>query len=152
MPANGVMSVGAHAVQHHGIWAVQVNQDVARVSIVGVGLNVDITSLTVANPQKSDGSSTDQLTGSPKPFSGERAMCWLMNQADQIQLVGHGCELAANGLPGEKNSAVVHDRNLAIGTTRRTMNSQRTANSVLTRCLSPGAHLRPPPGSQRFCP
>jgi hypothetical protein len=50
--------------------------------------------------------------------------------------------LSANGLPGKKETAVFHDRNFAAGTNRRTMNLQRTANSVLTVCLSRGGRLR----------
>jgi hypothetical protein len=41
-------------------------------------------------------------------------------------------------LPCQKQSAVFHDRNLVIETNRRSMLSQRTANSVLTDCLNPG--------------
>jgi hypothetical protein len=40
--------------------------------------------------------------------------------------------LFANGLQGEKETAVFHARNFAVGTNRRTMNFQRTANCVLT--------------------
>jgi ribosomal protein L32 len=52
--------------------------------------------------------------------------------------VGHRRELATDGMPSQKESTV-HDRNFAIETTRRTMNFQRTANSVLTVCLTSGA-------------
>jgi hypothetical protein len=50
--------------------------------------------------------------------------------------------LSANGLPGEKETAAFHGRNFAVGTNRRTMNVQRTANSVLTVCLSRGGRSR----------
>src|SRR5207245_7371869 len=53
----------------------------------------------------------------------------VVNQADQVQLVRHRCELPANGLQSEKESAVVHDRHFAVETDRRTMNLQRTARS-----------------------
>jgi hypothetical protein len=49
--------------------------------------------------------------------------------------------LLADGLPGQKKSTIVHDRNCAIEATRRTMNPQRTANSVLTACLTSGGRF-----------
>src|SRR5579863_7758834 len=82
-----------------------------------------------------------QLGRRPKSFPRKRTMGLMVNQADQIQLVGHGCKLATDGLPGQKKSTVVHDRNFAIEATRRTMNSQRTANSVLTVCLTSGGRF-----------
>jgi hypothetical protein len=54
--------------------------------------------------------------------------------------------LSANGLPGEKETAAFHGRNFAVGTNRRTMNVQRTANSVLTACLSRGGRFNHTPG------
>jgi hypothetical protein len=52
--------------------------------------------------------------------------------------------LATDALPGQKKSTVVHDRNFAIEAIRRTMNSQRTANSVLTVCLTSGGRFKVP--------
>src|ERR1700730_12413130 len=105
------------------------------VLVSGVGLDVHVASLAVANAQKPDGSHTHQLGCRPKPFSGKRTTCLVVNQANQIQLVRHRRELATDGMPSQKKSTV-HDRNFAIETTRRTMNFQRTANSVLTVCLT----------------
>src|SRR5207247_3747657 len=89
-----------------------------------------------------DGGCAPQLFRRPKPFTRKRPAGLMMNQTDQVQLVGHGGELSANGLQGEKETAVVHNRNSAVETNRRTMNFQRTANCVLTVCLSPGAGSR----------
>ena len=61
----------------------------------------------------------------------------MVNQTDQIQLVGHRRELATDGLPSQEETTVVHDRNFAIEATRCTMDSQRTANSVLTEYGKP---------------
>jgi hypothetical protein len=49
--------------------------------------------------------------------------------------------LTPDGLPSQKESTVVHDRNCAIQATRRTMNLQRTATSVLTVCLTSGGRF-----------
>lgn len=65
----------------------------------------------------------------------------LVNQTDQVQLVGHRRELPANGPQGNEESAVYHDRDFALGPNRRTMNFQRRATRVLTVCLSPGGNL-----------
>ena len=85
-----------------------------------------------------------QLGRRPKSFSRKRTACLVVNQADQIQLVGHRRELATDALPGQKKSTVVHDRNFAIEAIRRTMNSQWTANSVLTVCLTSGGRFKVP--------
>ncbi len=134
----GVMPVGTHEVHGRGIGTIQIDQDIACVLVSGVGVNVHITPLAVASAQKADGSGTRQLGCCPKPFSRERATCLLVNQTDQVQFVGHRREMSADGLPGQKESTVVHDSNCAIEATRRTMNPQRTANSVLTVCLTSG--------------
>ena len=68
----------------------------------------------------------------------------MMNQTDQVQLVGHGGELCANSLQGEKEATVVHDRNSAVETNRRTMNFQRTVSCVLTVCLTRGRRSSSP--------
>src|SRR5439155_21535591 len=104
-------------------------------------LHIDVASFAIANAQKPDGGKAPQLLGRPKPFARKRLPGLMMNQSDQVQLVGHCGELSANGLQGEKETAVVHDRNFAVETNRRTMNFQRTANCVLTACLSPGGRL-----------
>src|SRR6266852_6677029 len=74
---------------------------------------------------------------------------FLTLHAIRRQLARHGGELSANGLQGEKETAVVHDRNSAVETNRRTMNFQRTANCVLTVCLSPGGRFRCTLGARR---
>ena len=128
----GVMSVGAHEVHRCRIGTIQIDQNIACVLVSGVGVNVHVAPLAVANAQKPDCSGMKQLGCRPKSFSGKRTTCLVVNQTNQIQFVGHRREMASDGLPGQKKSAVVHDRNCAIEATRRTMNPQRTANSVLT--------------------
>src|SRR3977135_3102911 len=136
-----VMSVGAHDLHDHRSSTIHVDENIACVLVSGVGLDVHVASLAVANAQKPDGSHTHQLGCRPKPFSGKRTTCLVGNQANQIQLVGHRRELATDGMPSQKKSSV-HDRNFAIETTRRTMNFQRTANSVLTVCLTSGGRFK----------
>src|SRR5215469_16966112 len=98
-------------------------------------------SFPVAHAQKPDGGGTPQLGWRPKPFSRKCLARCVVNQTDQIQLVGHRCELSPNGLHSDKESAVFHDRNLETETNRRTMNFQGTAHSVLTVCLTSGGRF-----------
>ncbi len=136
-----IMPVGTHGLHDLRTGAIQVDQNVTSVLVSGVGLNVDIESLAVADAQKPNAGCIPQLRLRPKSFSGKRSPCLMVNQTQQIQLVRHSRNLASDGVPGQKESAVVHHRNLAIATTRRTMIFQRTANSVLTFCLSPGGRF-----------
>src|SRR5206468_1078812 len=94
--------------------------------------------------QKADSGCATQLFRGPKSFTGKGLPGLMVNQTDQVQLVGHGGELPANGLQSEKETAVVHDRNFAVETSRRTMNFQRAAECVLTGCLSPGGRFSHP--------
>jgi len=139
----GVMSVGAHDVHGRRIGTIQIDQNIAGVLVSRVGVNENITTLAVASAQKADGSGAHQLGCCPKSFSGKRAARQVVNQTDQIQFVGHRHEMAPDGLTSQKESTVVHDRNCAIEATRRTMNPQRTANSVLTVCLTSGGRPIP---------
>jgi hypothetical protein len=47
-----------------------------------------------------------QLVCRPKSFTWKGTACLVVNQADQVQLVGHCRELATDGLPSQKESAV----------------------------------------------
>ena len=136
-----IMSVGTHALHHHRVRTIQVDENIACILVSHVGMDVHVASLAIAHAQKPDGRRTPQLGRCPKPFSRKRTTGWAVNQTHQIQLVGHGRELATDSVPGQKKSTVVHDRNCAIEATRRTMNSQRTANSVLTVCLTSGGRF-----------
>jgi len=134
----GVMPMGAHGGDRRRRRTIQVDQNVACVLVAGVGLHIDVASFTVAHAQKPDGGRVPQLLRGPQPFTWKRSPSRMMNQTDQVQLLGHGRELPANGLQGDKKSAVVHDRNSVVVTNRRTMDFQRTASCVLTVCLSRG--------------
>ena len=133
-----IMPIGTHALHHRRFGSIEVDENKACVPISGVGLNIDVASFAIASTQKSDGVCIYQLRRRPKPFSRKCSPCFVVNQTDQVQLVRHRRQLPANGVPGKKKSAVVHDRHFAIGTRCRTMDSQWTANSVLTGCLTPG--------------
>jgi hypothetical protein len=135
-----MMPVGAHGLHYGRLGVIEVDENVAGVVVAGVGVKVDVAAVAVAASQESDDCWSRQLISRPESFAGHCPSSPVVNQADLVQLVGHRRELPANGPPGEKKSVVFHDCNLAIETNRRTMDFQRTANSVLTVCLTPGAH------------
>ena len=130
--------MSAHSRDRGRCRMIQVEENVAGVVVVHVGLHIDVAAFAVANAQEPDDSGARQLLRRPQPFPRKRSPGRMMNQTDQVQLVGHGGELCANGLQGEKEAAVVHDRNSAVETSRRTMNFQRTVRCVLTICLTRG--------------
>src|SRR5436189_3214478 len=100
----GVMSIGPHALDDCRVGAVEIDQDVAGISALGVGLYVDVTTLAVANAQKSHGGGVSQLSGRPKPFTRERPSGGVVNQTDQIEFVGHRRKLTADGLQSDNES------------------------------------------------
>jgi hypothetical protein len=134
----GIMALDAHGGHSRRARAIQVDENVAGILVAGIGLHIDIATFAVAHAQEADRGRVGQLVGCPKPFTRKRLPGPVMNQADQVQITGHGGELSANGLQAEKQTAVFHDRNLELEANRRTMNFQRTANSVLTVCLNRG--------------
>jgi hypothetical protein len=95
----GSMSIGAHEIHGRRIGTIQIDQNIACVLVGGVWLDVHVATLAVANAQKPDGCRTHQLVCGPKSFPGKRTACLVVNQADQVQLVGHRRELATDGLP-----------------------------------------------------
>src|SRR5216683_2348331 len=119
---------------------IQIDQDITRIAFLGVRLDVNVAAFPVAHAQKSYGGRMNELGGGPQPLSGKGPLGLMVNQADQVKVVRHRRELTAYRLQGEIESAVEHGPNFGIERTRRTMNSQRTANSGLTGCLSLGVH------------
>jgi hypothetical protein len=136
------VSVSAHRSEGRRPGAIQVDENVAGILVVGIGLDIDVATFAVAHAQKADRGRAGQLSGCPKPFTGERPAGAVMDQADQIQVAGHRRKLSTNGVQGEKETTVFHDRDFAVETTRRTMIFQRTANCVLTVCLSRGGRRK----------
>src|ERR1035441_8054385 len=139
----GRKPMGSHQVQSRRATMVQIQQDIARVTRSGVGLNVyiNITALAVAHAQKSYGRFPEQLSGRPQPLSGKRSTGSLVDQANQIQVVGHGGELPADCLPREKESLIKHNT-FAGETNRRTMHLW---------CARAGARVKTVSANSRCC-
>ena len=72
----GMMAVVPHAVENPGSRIVQIEQNIARVLVEVVRMNIDIESLAVADAQESNFSWMEQLGGSPEPLSGQGPAVW----------------------------------------------------------------------------
>src|ERR1044071_715152 len=136
------MPVSPHRRQHRGIGVIQVDQDVTGVSVRSIRMDIDIASFAVADPQKANGGEVCQLRRRPQAFSGKRPFGCVVDQTNEVKLTGHRRQLSADGPRGKREAEVKHAPDSATEWGCRTMNSQRVVNSVLTRCLSQGAHFR----------
>jgi hypothetical protein len=104
----GLVPIGAHGVKDARIGTVEIDKNVASVSIPSKRLDVDVTSLAVAQPQKSDGRATGEIGSSPQAFTGKHPSGGVVNQTDQIDFVGHCHKLSPDGLQCEEESGI-HD-------------------------------------------
>ena len=111
----GLIAMGAHVFQNGRIAVIQIQQDVAGVVVVSVGLDIYVTALAIANTQKSDDRLLGQLSGRPQSFAGEGTAGSMVDQADQIEVVGHGRKLTADCLQSEKEAAIQHKCSLHTG-------------------------------------
>ena len=139
----GFVASRPHVLDDGGIAAIQVHEDVAGIATLRVRLEVHVAALAVANTQEAHRSRMGQLGSGPQTLSRKSPSGLGVNEPNEIKVVRHGRELAPDRLHGEMQSVVEHGPNLGIETTCRTMNSQRTANSGLTDCLSLGVHRSP---------
>jgi len=118
----GLVPMGAHFFHNGRITAIQIQEDVAGVVVASVGLDKHVTALAIANAQKADDRCLSQLSGRPQTFTWEGPARSVMDQADQVELAGHGPELPTACLQCEKEAAVRH-KSLARRRTRRRMHS-----------------------------
>jgi len=105
----GLVPMGAHFFQNGRITAIQIQQDVAGVVVASVGLDKHVTALAIANAQKADDRCLGQLSGRPQTFTWEGAARSVMDQADQVELAGHGSKLATDCLQRDEEAAVQHE-------------------------------------------
>jgi hypothetical protein len=138
----GFVTSGPHGLDDGWVAVIQVNEDVAGIAPLCIGMDVHVAAFPVADAQEPDGGRMNQLGSGPQPLSGEGPSGVGMNETDKIEVVRHSRELASDGLQSEIESEVEHGPNFGTERTRRTINSQRTENSGLTGCLSRGVHRR----------
>jgi hypothetical protein len=124
----------AHGFHHGRLGAIEIDQNVACVLASGVGVNVDGAARAIAGSQELDDRRTRHLIGSPESLTGPGPSGPVVNQAGSLGIAASRRRMACQ----VGKTAVFHDRNPATKTNRRTMDLQRTANRVLTVCLTPG--------------
>jgi hypothetical protein len=100
------------------IGVIEVNENVAGIALIGIGQKIYVITLLVTGAQKAHHRSTPQLTGIPQSLSRARLSCGAVNQADEVERIRHGRELAADSVPGKKESAIEHGDENAIETPR----------------------------------
>jgi hypothetical protein len=100
------MSRNPHGIDDVLSSPIQVHQNVAGVSIAGIGLEEYVISLAIAQTQKSDHGPPRELHGAPNVFSGKGPAARAMNQPNPIQVAGHGGQLSAQGLHSEEETPI----------------------------------------------
>ena len=129
-----LMAIGTHAGNDIGSGVIEVNQNVTGVALLGIGQKIDVITLLVTCAQKAHHRSTHQLTCIPHSFSWTRLSRSAVNQADEVESIGHGRELAADSVPSKKESAIEHGDENAIEAPRNynefSANGNNPLNSV----------------------
>lgn len=103
-----LMAMGSHLGQHIGRGVIQVEENIAGVAIFGVGKKIDVKALKVACAQEAQYRSPHQLANIPHSFAWTRPSCGAMDQANEIELIGHRRQLAADCMRGDEESAIGH--------------------------------------------
>ena len=111
----GRVSIAAHGGDHGGTGPIQIYEDVSGIGLWRIGLNEYVAALAIAQAEKADCGGMGQLGSGPQPFSGKRPVGLGMNQADEVKVVRHGRELAADGRQGDVESMIVHGPILELG-------------------------------------
>ncbi len=104
----GLMPADAHLFQRGRISVVQIEEDIAGVPVVRIGLHVYVTALTVANAQESNSRLLAQLSGGPEPFARECRSGGVVNQRNQVEILGHRRELPPDGEQREEQTTINH--------------------------------------------
>lgn len=85
---------------------IQVHQDIAGIALLRIGLNVYVTAFPVAHAQEPRCSWMGELGRGPQPLSGKSSSGLVVDQADEIEIVGHSRDLAAHSPQGPIESTV----------------------------------------------
>jgi hypothetical protein len=105
-----LMPIDAHPFERGRIGVVQIQQDVAGVPVVSIGLKVYVTAFTIPNAQESYCRLLAQLGGRPEPFARECRSGGVVNQSHQIEIEGHRRELPSNSVQREEQATIKHKR------------------------------------------
>jgi hypothetical protein len=132
------MAIRPHSFENMGAGLIQIEENIAGIASSSVGQQIDVETLIIARSQKAHHRGTPQLSGCPQPFSWSGSVCRAVNQTEEVEIVRHTRQLAADSLQGEEKSAVRHKGENGLKAPCLKINFQRVVNSVLTYCLSSG--------------
>jgi hypothetical protein len=134
------VAVCAHVLEHLRAGLIQVEEDVAGIASFGIRPDIRVEAQLIACAQRAHDGSARQLLCGPQQPSRSWSVGNGVNQADQIELIGHTRQLSADGLAGEEQCQIEHVADGESGARCPTMNFQRMVTSVLTYCLTLGDH------------
>jgi len=126
-----LMAIGAHARDDIDRGLVQVDQNIASIAMLGVRPEIDVKALKITCAQEAQHGSPCQLARIPETFSWTDPVCCTVNQADEIEIIRHGRELAANGMQSEEECAVGHEHENAIQAPRANNGFSANGNNPL---------------------
>src|SRR5215469_1911274 len=140
-----LMAIASHERKNLGSGVIQVEKNIAGVAMLGIRQKINIMTLQVACAEKTHHRSAHQQIRIPNPFSRTRFSGEAMNHADEIEIIRHGRELAAHGVPGKKKSAIAHGHENAMEASCNYNNFSANGNYPLNSVSqSRGAPQNPP--------
>jgi hypothetical protein len=122
----------AHIFEQMRADLIEVEENIARVAAFGIGPQVDVEAQLITFAQRTHDGGARQVLRGPQPLSQSWSSCEGVNQADQIELIGHSRQLSADGLAGKEQSQIKHAAEHELGAHYPTINFQRIVTSVLT--------------------
>ena len=69
---SGLVTSGPYSLDDGPVGVNQIDEEVAGIALLPVGMDVRFATLAVANTQEADGARMGQLGGGPRPLSGKR--------------------------------------------------------------------------------
>ena len=135
-----LMAIGSHARQNIRREVIQIEENIAGVTILSEGEKIDVKALKVACAQEAQYRFPQQLANIPHSFAWAGPSCEAMDQANDIKLIRHGRELATDGVQGQEESAIKHDPRMQRKYLGLTIIFQRTVTTPLALCLSLRVH------------
>ena len=135
-----LMAIGSHAGQNICCRVIQIEENIPGVAILSEGEKINVKALKIACAQEAQYRSPQQQTNIPNSFAWTRPSCAAMNQANDIQLIRHGRELATDCVQRKEEFAIKHDPRMQPKHPGPTMIFQRTVTTPLALCLSLRVH------------
>jgi hypothetical protein len=143
-----LMAIGSHARQNIRRGVIQIEENIASVTILSEGEKINVKALKVACAQEAQYRSPQQLANIPHSFARAGSSCAAMDQAKEIELIRHSRQLEADSVRREKESAIGHGSILRSKHRALSRIFQRTVTTPLTLCLSLRVHSRLSPLSR----